>query len=334
MSRAYLTVICFLCVTGCILPPGQPETGYGSYQEYICDGVSIEDAISFGQYKDGTKVWVFVPDILKNSTSAPVVIYLHGYSADSPLFYMGHINHLVKQGVIVIFPLFNLASIKGFLTDLDQNLMIERAIQGVQNALLIPEIADIAELENITIASHSLGGMLSLCWQAKGGVPVKNMVLLHPNISNDAIPDIVEQYFTITTLDFETFGAATTCPVIIVGGADDTIAKPEHVRAAFDSLVNASSRVYYEVQTDKHGFPNICSYHTGPMQYSMDSDKHTFRWRVMEDAVDFRVYYAAVDAAVDSRTYLEFDMGEWSDGTLVTHVRFVDGFTKSTDSNW
>ncbi len=322
--RACLAVFCLFFAAGCVLPPGQPETGYGSGQGYICGAVSPDKAIVFGNDPDGTKAWVFFPELLKNGNSAPVVVYLHGYSATNPIIYQGHIDHLVKQGVIVIYPQFSLTGVTGALTDLDQNMMLERAIVIVQNAFSIPVIAEHAEMENITLVSHSLGGMLSLCWEAGDGVQVKNMVLLHPNISNDAIPDFVENYFDIITLDYETLALSTTCPVIIIGGADDTIAMPEHVQAAYDSLINAPSRVYYEVQTDDYGFPSLSSDHIGPLQFGITAGDDGKLGFVSENAIDYRVYYAAVDAAIDDQTHIAFDMGEWKDGTLVVPVVLVE----------
>ena len=43
-----------------------------------------------------------------------------------------------------------------------------------------------------------------------------------------------------------------------------------------------------------------------------------------EDAIDYRVHYAAVDAALDCKTSLQFDMGEWSDGTPVVPVAVIE----------
>ncbi len=45
---------------------------------------------------------------------------------------------------------------------------------------------------------------------------------------------------------------------------------------------------------------------------------------ITENVIDYRVYYAAVDAAIDDQTRVAFDMGEWKDGTLVTPVVLVE----------
>ena len=43
-----------------------------------------------------------------------------------------------------------------------------------------------------------------------------------------------------------------------------------------------------------------------------------------EDAIDFRVHYAALDAALDGQTRVDFDMGKWSDGRAVAPVIVKD----------
>ncbi len=40
-----------------------------------------------------------------------------------------------------------------------------------------------------------------------------------------------------------------------------------------------------------------------------------------QDALDYRFYYAALDAALDGRDTVSFAMGTWSDGTPVKKVK-------------
>jgi alpha-beta hydrolase superfamily lysophospholipase len=336
-----LTVLVFLLAgSTCVYaggsepePPGQPAAGYGSSADYISPAIDYHDAITIGDKEDGTRTWVFVPQNLKNGSTAPVVIYLHGFMVPVPPVYQGQIDHLVKQGIIVIFPQFNLNGFDGIFNDTDQYQMLDRAVQSVDAALALPEVNAVAEMDNITLAGHSLGGLLGLCWTAGGGVDVKNMVLQHPNISLEAIPGFVRDLFLgdMVTLDYETMAPETTCPVILVGGEDDTIAKPEHVQAAYNSLTSTSTKVYYEFKTDEHGDPDLDSDHMAACQddgaipgWLLDLMGGMMGFGAMEeDAIDYRVEYASVDAAVDDQTRVSFDMGQWSDGTPVTPVELI-----------
>ena len=43
-----------------------------------------------------------------------------------------------------------------------------------------------------------------------------------------------------------------------------------------------------------------------------------------EDAYDFRIHYAALDAALDDQVRVNFKMGKWSDGRAVKPVNLID----------
>ena len=45
--------------------------------------------IDFGDTNAGTRCWVYIPSVLKNGTTAPVVVYLHGFMAIVPPIYAG-----------------------------------------------------------------------------------------------------------------------------------------------------------------------------------------------------------------------------------------------------
>ena len=51
----------------------------------------------------GKEYWIYEPDRPKPKT-APVVIFLHGWSGTNPLYYGAWIDHIVKRGNIVVFP--------------------------------------------------------------------------------------------------------------------------------------------------------------------------------------------------------------------------------------
>ncbi len=302
VSGLILVMSLYLASAGCMpTPPGQPETGYGSSAGYICEDYT---EVAVGDLGQGTGVTYFIPQVLKNTDRAPVVILLHGFSAMYVPIYQGHIEHLVRQGYIVIFPQYCLEG--GLFVDLDNHVMMTRAIDAVD--LVLAELGDLAETDDITLLGHSLGGLLAMCWTAEGGVPVKGIVLENPNIRNDAVPELFRDM--IISIDYTTRVPAVTCPVILIGGEHDTIASMAQTTDAFDSLTNASSRVLYQIMTDAHGFPPLSADHLAPAQIG----------NALEDALDFRVYYAAVDAVIDGQARVAFDLGNWSDGTPVLPV--------------
>lgn len=315
-------------------PPGQPTTGYGSTQNYICstlyNGKAIDytNAITFGDELAGTKCWVYIPSKLKNGTTAPVVVYLHGMFMIVPPIYDGQIAHLVKQGYIVIFPEYN-KGWTGLMGDQNQYDMLDRAIAAVDTALALPAVASRAEMGNINLAGHSNGGNLSLCWATRGGVPVKSITLTHPCTSMEAIPSIVRSLFISGSveLDYKNMAAGVTCPIILIGGTADSIASPDQLGNQYSALVNAPTKVLYYYSTDSHGDPALESDHAAPCQddgllpasiLNLMSSMGISAFE--QDSVDYRIMYAALDAALAGQTRVAFDRGKWSDGVAVSPV--------------
>jgi len=316
-------------------PPSAPTTGYGSPQNYICNSlyngaaINHNNAIDFGDTNAGTRCWVYIPSVLKNGGSAPVVIYLHGFMAIVPPIYAGQIEHLVRQGYIVIFPEYNLGGFSGMFNDTNQYEQLGRAVDAVDAALALSAVASRAEMDNIYLASHSNGGNLSMGWIDGGGVPVKAMIMQHPCISNEAIPAFVRTLFLgdMIEIDAPAHGPSITCPVIVIGGVDDTIAKPVQLNTIMNALANAPTKVQYMYDSDDHGDPELESDHMVPAQddgaipgWILDLMSGMGFSAFEEDSDDYRIHYAAVDAALAGQTRVSFDRGTWSDGRAVNSV--------------
>ena len=300
----FLLLFCWIAsspVYAQIIPPGQALTGYGSSENYISDTFSSHES---GLFEDGTQLFYYIPDILKNGASAPAVIFLHGMFATIPPFQQGngyseHLTHVLRQGYIVIYPQFNTAY------DPDQNVMLDRCIASTEVALAA--IGSLAETDNLVLYGHSVGGILSVCWEGAGGVPVKALVTAQGNMNPcvAGLPDWVCPL--ITKLDYQTLAPSMTCPAILLWGDADTILAPwSHQLDAFNSLTNVSSKIIYTAQSDDYGDPDLAAGHGAPNSPI--------------DTLDYRYYWAALDAALDDQTVVNFDMGLWSDGTPVKPV--------------
>jgi len=291
-------------------PPGQPHSGYGSPETYISDSYSAE---SVGDESDGSLAWYYIPGVLKNTTSAPVVIFLHGHTATDPGTYRGHIRHLLRQGCIVIYPVFQLSGAMALWNDLDQNAMLQRATASSAEAL--NALGDRADRDNVVVYGHSLGGLLALCWTKAGGNPAARIVTANANL--DPSTGIPEQVIGLVTLiDYAAMVPATTAPVILLwGDADTQIAPLSQQQEAYDLLTQAASKVLYMAQSDGHGLPGLTADHGAAVQVPPAGTGATG-----EDALDFRFFYAALDAALDGQDGLSFDPGDWSDGTPVKPV--------------
>ena len=303
-------------------PPGMAGSGYGSGEDYICNGYT---EIVFGSGTDGSRVWYYIPDKLKNGTRAPVVVFLHGQLCIAPDIYMAHIEHLAKQGYIVIYPQFNKGGLVGLIADLmtdaDQNKYLARAIAGVNNALA--RIGAIADRNNVTLYGHSLGGLLAIAWSSDAWSP-KNIVLAEACVEAKAgIPSFVQGLVTIVEINWRAKITSIVCPVIILSGSDDTLATTSQAMDIYNNLANASFKVVYELQTDTYGSPDLKADHMAPISddgWMPDFIMNMFGGDGEVDATDYRYYWTALDAALNDETRVTFDMGRWSDGTAVKKV--------------
>jgi len=102
-----------------------------------------------------TKYYLFepadpVPDM------APVIVFIHGYTATNPFAYQGWIDHIVKQGNIVIYPVyqaFMIASPIGFPS------ATVTALQDAFDELLSGNHV-CPDLDKFAAVGHSMGGVL------------------------------------------------------------------------------------------------------------------------------------------------------------------------------
>lgn len=306
-------------------PPGPPESGFGSGEEYITDHWTLLEA---GSTSAGDKTWTYIPDQLQQEERAPVVVFLHGFAALNPTLYQTHIEHLVRQGNIVIFPLFQKSSFWGFLSEsglfspMDQSIWARRAVDSV--ALALDAIADIADTESIYLYGHSLGGLIALAWQAEGGVPVQHIVLSHAQVDASAgMPDFVKQLVKVIEIPWRDYAPAIEVPVLILNGEEDNIAPPSQSEEIFHALIGAPEAAYYLALSDRYGYPDISPNHGAPMDVIQGLPPHLKIFAISGelDALDYRFYFAALDAVIAGWPgEIPFSMGQWSDGTPVNGI--------------
>lgn len=307
-------------------PPGPPETGFGSAQNYLTDRWTLTVS---GSAAAGDKTWTYVPDQLVYGDRAPVVIFLHGFSVLTPELYQTHIEHLVRQGNIVIFPLFQKSTFWGFLSEsglfkpMDQSVWARRAADSV--ALALDAIDDIADRDSVYLYGHSLGGLIALAWQAEAGVPVKQIVLSHAQVDAAAgMPDFVKQLVKVIEIPWRDYAPAIDVPVLILNGEEDTIALPSQSEEIFHALTGAPRVDYYFAPSDRYGYPDISPNHGAPLDVIQGLPPHLKIFDVSGElnALDYRFYFAALDAVLAGwQGEIPFAMGQWSDGTPVNGIQ-------------
>jgi len=300
-------------------PPGQAARGYGSTQKYIC---STYERIVCGDYWNGTAVNVFIPAKLKHGSRAPVVLFLHGYLAVFPDLYLDAIKHMTNQGYIVVFPTYNLLNPFQLIADTDQNVMLRRAIDNANRGLAIA--GSRAELDNMIVFGHSLGGLFSVCWNGAGGPRVREVV--SANLATDSaqgLPDFIKPFIKIIPVDWRGYAAKVDIPVMILTGNQDTISGVPQATDMYNALTAAPSRVLYCLQGDDHGQPALMADHNASMTWFIPCLGWILNFAggaPVLNAMDYRYCWAAMDAAMAGKADLRFDMGAWSDGVRVKPV--------------
>lgn len=300
-------------------PPGAPATGYGSAEHDIATRMT---EYRTGSAAVGDQIWTFVPDVLKYGDRAPVVIFLHGFACLYPSLYRSHIEHLVRQGNIVIFPQFQKATLGGFLKEAglgqaaDQNRWAQRAVQTVAAELAV--LGDQVQRDEIYLYGHSLGGLVALSWQANGGVPVRALVLSHPQVnSQEGIPSFVKGWLKIIEIPWQDMAPAISVPVVILNGEDDHLAPVSQSQKILSLLTAAPSKVLYVARHDGYGLPTLSPNHGAPLDDIKGLPDHLKFFGISgeRDALDYRFYFAGLDAVMDGGyDALPFDMGTWSNG--------------------
>lgn len=310
---------------GRIEQPGPLARGYGSGEGYITDSYSLK---KFGSVLTGSYCYIYEPAVLKNSSSAPVVLFLHGMILLAPEIYEESILHLVKQGYIVIFPQFQ-QSIVTLMFDMDQETYLHRAIDAANTSL--DRLGSKAERNNISLFGHSLGGLLAIAWQGESDAPpVRRLILANPcfdltaaNMMN-ILPgmDWLMNLF-VNQIDYAQKAAAVTVPVVILSGSDDSIAPFATALEGYNSFTSAPVKVLYRLNSDDYGSDTIKGDHMAPIC----DDGWMPSWLMSlfggdgeVDAADYRYYRVGIDAALDDVYFYDYDMGSWSDGTSVREI--------------
>ncbi len=328
-------------------PPAQPETGPGGKQ-YVHAGVTKN------RYGAGNQeYWIFEPDSPK-PTSAPLIVFIHGWGGMNPLYYGAWLDHLVKRGNIVVYPRYQatlLTPIKEFTPS------TLGAIKDAINRLQTEPGHIKPDLNKFAVVGHSVGGLLAASVAALASE--SNLPQVRAVMSVE--PGITEAPINIPLADLKKMPAETL--LLAVAGDQDTLARDTDAKRIYyeSKMVPAANKDFVMMVTDTHGAPSLQASHRAPtaMNRSYDngegvgggpvnpdrvgsargngpSSQDRRLETMMINALDYYGTWKLFDALCDAaffgknreyalgNTLKQRFMGVWSDGTPVKEMIVTD----------
>lgn len=332
LKRLMQTLVCMILLMATSsgypapAPPDQLLFGPGG-SDYLHQAVQENGpyyAIGPGR-KDNYKFYVYEPaDPMP--AQAPVILFLHGWLAYEPRQYQGWIDHIVKNGYIVVWAQYDAgltlpgAFAQKALTTWRQALqLIELA--GQVSSHVAPE--KIGDTIRTGIVGHSAGGYLSailasLAVDPQYGIPIPEAVLAVEPGGLGIIPEP----------DFQQIPAETKFLAVV--GDEDNIVCISTAVSMWNGLSHLpdTNRDFLLVLSDRHGFPRQIADHKFPATDGLRADIDardfyiTYKLSVALFECAFRGAYC--DYALGDGTANQVDMGLWSDGVPMEPLMWVE----------
>jgi len=323
-------------------PPPQPSQGPGG-AEYAYAGVAAEEV------RDGAEGWwVFKPST-PVAGRVPVVVFCHGWGAMNPRTYRAWIDHIVRRGAIVIYPVYQ----DSLRTPPDA--FLPNAIAALENAfaMLRSDATSGADLDRVAVVGHSAGGVLAAEIAAVGaarGLPaIRAAMPVEPGDGSRG----ERHRATVPMVDLSPMPAATL--LLVVVGADDHLAGEALGLRVYDEAraLPAANRNVLELESDDHGEPALIANHAAPSAYAggiAPAEPSRLRVRFAQrlgggvadlrnagvvDAMDWYGTWKLFDALTDAAFHgthrdvalggspAQTSMGAWSDGVAVKSMHVL-----------
>jgi pimeloyl-ACP methyl ester carboxylesterase len=271
--------------------------------------------------------WIFEPDKPIPETRAPVVVFLYGWFAVNPGFYGAWIDHLVRDGKIVIFPRY-----QNDVGTLPQDFL-PNALEAIRDALQVLHdgVGHVRpDTGRFALIGHSMGGNLAAQIAASAADP--HTEIPAPQILIALMPGEIISIRKPSLADIP----ATTLLIVVVG-EEDLVVGDHRGRQIFSeaTAVPRSRKRFVLFRSDRHGFPPLIAEHTAPtgVHRHLDNGEGVFRAfqlslgevNALDRAGFWRMTDLTLEAASKGQTLDDLTrdpeqfrhLGFWSDGRRV-----------------
>ncbi len=306
----------YLLLAILIAPPTQPPVGPGG-RDYLYSVKTSIHGSGDAQY------WLFEPEGAK---SAPVVIFLHGWSAMVPGPYELWIEHIVKKGRIVIYPRYQ----RSLLVKAEN--FTPNSMEAVKLAMeeLKQEGHVKPELDNVAIVGHSAGGLIA----ANMAVLMAGEGMPSPRALMCVEPGITERNGRKVVPLLNPEGIPDIPMLVVVGDADKNVGDMD-AKHIFRMSTDVRTKNYIIVHSDDHGDPPLVADHYAPnaakaewrwlpeIHNGVDALDYYGFWKLFDGLCDFAFYGKNGEYAFGNTEEQRF-MGMWGDGVAVRELEVYE----------
>lgn len=330
LSKTFIILTMLLIINSFSLPlvnatvqaPSQPLTGTGG-SNYTHNGVTTSV-----HGEGATQYWIFEP-ASPQPESAPVVVFNHGWLATTPTFYQAWIDHLVKQGYIVIYPRYQ----EDFTTPSDN--FTPNAFNSTLEALKVLETGNHVRpiRDQWAVVGHSVGGLISVnmasTYATYGLSPPLAVFAVEPGRSRSSQDQVGPLLANLSNIPPNTLLLALAGDQDTWVGADDAI-----------RIINSTPQIppqnkdYILMVSDTHGTPELVADHFTPLAASfnvlgqdfhflVDAQDYYGTWKLLDGLLDASFKGTNQEYALGNTSQQRF-MGAWSDGQAVKELVVTD----------
>jgi hypothetical protein len=334
-----LFVVSAACLCAQITAPPQPTSGPGS-NAYLY-GV-VQNGPYNAKHDIGTDSYTYYiftpvgltptvsnPNPLPTPSTAPVVLFIHGYDGDTLAPYQYWMEQMAQMGSSVIWVLYDQVSANQFASAVITDY--QAALKALTEPGLIPPVIAPDGQPLTAIVGHSSGAWLAYIVAseaATSGIPYP-MAVVAVEPGQGQIPS-----FNASKMN------ANTLVVTVVGDEDKTDRICQGVDV-YNQLtqIPAVQKPFLLARTDAYGYPVQEGNHWFPLT---DTNKDTLPGPVTIDDRDYNITYklgVATMACLVRGQYCDYvygngpmnsygattqtDMGLWSDGTPVLPMALI-----------
>lgn len=291
---------------------------------YAHNDVSFED---FAEKEDG--YWLFEPHMPQPDT-APVIVFIHGYSAYNPMVYGQWIRHLVQSGNIIIFPRYQ------------ENMVSTPPSEFVQNTVTAIKDALAKQAEEGRV--HPKAHELIMVGHSFGGAIIGNLLATYDQFDLPECKGAMLVSAGTGPIEGFVLDSYASIPsytkMLMMVSENDLVVGDVFAQKVFETAVNTPDRNLVRQFADEHGEETITASHLEvyELDATFDNGIHGYSYMRAQssrlDQVDL-MYWRMLDALIDcvrngtscelafGNTPAQRSMGLWSDGTPVKELEIL-----------